>query len=134
MELLEKKLSLTKKIKLITDQLFTAASNDNNDNTENIDMILEERQQLMDEIDLVDKKIDNIEFEDEQKKIDIEKEIKDQFIKIVEIDNQTRSLIIDKQREYKRKFSEIDLKIKTGNYDTDHIEKKPKGYFLNQKS
>lgn len=130
MELLNKKLSLMKEICTFTESLETVALNEN---YEELDVLLEKRQNLMDQIDDIDKRIDNGNYSANNMDF-IKKEIQEQLVKIVEIDSKIKLLLSKKEREFRRKFSEIDVKIKTGNYDMIESEKKPKGYYLNTKS
>ncbi len=130
MELLNKKLSLMKEIYTFTESLETVALNEN---YKELDVLLEKRQNLMDQIDDIDKRIDNGNYSDNNMDF-IKEEIQEQLVKIMEIDSKIKLLLSKKEREFRRKFSEIDVKIKTGNYDMIESEKKPKGYYLNTKS
>jgi len=127
MELLNKKLSLMKEIYTFTESLETVALN------EELDVLLEKRQNLMDQIDDIDKRIENGNYSANNMDF-IKEEIQEQLVKIMEIDSKIKLLLSKKEREFRRKFSEIDVKIKTGNYDMIESEKKPKGYYLNTKS
>ncbi len=130
MELLNKKLSLMKEIYTFTESLETVALNEN---YEELDVLLEKRQNLMDQIDDIDKRIENGNYSANNMDF-IKEEIQEQLVKIMEIDSKIKLLLSKKEREFRRKFSEIDVKIKTGNYDMIESEKKPKGYYLNTKS
>ncbi len=131
MELLNKKLSLMKEIYTLTKSLETVALNEN---YEELDALLDKRKNLMDQVDDIDKRIESGNYSFNSDKDFIKKEIQEQLAKIMEIDSKTKLLLSKKEREFRRKFSEIDVKIKTGNYDMTESEKKPKGYYLNTKS
>ncbi len=129
MELLNEKLSLMKEIYTLTESLETIALNEN---FEELDVLLEKRQNLMAQIDDIDKRIEN--GKNSSNNNEVKKEIQEQLAKIIEVDSKIKLLLSKKEREFRRKFSEIDVKIKTGNYDMIESEKKPKGYYLNTKS
>jgi len=131
MGLLDEKLSLMKEIYALTESLETVALNEN---YEELDVLLGKRQDLMDQIDDIDNRIESENNSSNSNEDFIKKEIKEQLAKIMEIDSKTKLLLSKKEREFRRKFSEIDVKIKTGNYDMIESEKKPKGYYLNTKS
>ena len=128
MELLNKKLSLIKDIYALTENLQSVALKESYDE---IEILLEKRQDLMDQIDEIDKSIKNsININEDF----LKNEIHAQLEKIIEIDNKTKVLLSKKEKEFREKFYEIDIKIKTGNYDMSESEKKPKGYFLNTRN
>ncbi len=129
MELLNEKLSLMKEIYALTESLETIALNEN---FEELDVLLVKRQNLMAQIDDIDKRIEN--GKNSSNNNEVKKEIQEQLAKIIEVDSKIKLLLSKKEREFRRKFSEIDVKIKTGNYDMIESEKKPKGYYLNTKS
>ena len=131
MELLGKKLSLMKEIYALTESLESVAINENYDE---LDTLLEKRQNIMNQIDDIEKIIKSGNYSSNGNEDFIEKEIQEQLKKIIEIDSKTKLLFSKKEREYRRKFIEIDVKIKTGNYDMIESEQKPKGYYLNTKS
>ncbi len=131
MELLCKKLSIIKEMNSITNKLFSDVVNENIDELEES---LEKRQALMDQIDEIDCKLSTLNKVENDNTEVISKEIKSQLKDIINMDSEITLLIAKKEREFRRKFTEIDLKIKTGNYDVEESEKKPKGYFLNTKS
>jgi len=115
----------------ITNKLFSDVVNENIDELEES---LEKRQALMDQIDEIDCKLSTLNKVENDNTEVISKEIKSQLKDIINMDSEITLLIAKKEREFRRKFTEIDLKIKTGNYDVEESEKKPKGYFLNTKS
>jgi len=131
MELFDEKLSLMKEIYILTESLQTVALNEN---YEELDVLLEKRQNLMNQIDDIDKRIESGNYSSNNNKDYIKKEIQEQLAKIMEVDSKIKLLLSKKEREFRRKFSEIDVKIKTGNYDMIESEKKPKCYYLNTKS
>jgi len=131
MELFNEKLSLMKEIYILTESLQTVALNEN---YEELDVLLEKRQNFMNQIDDIDKRIESGNYRSNNNKDYIKKEIQEQLAKIMEVDSKIKLLLSKKEREFRRKFSEIDVKIKTGNYDMIESEKKPKGYYLNTKS
>lgn len=127
---LNQKLSLIKDIKSLTYNLNNAVEDEE---TEMLDEILSARQCLMDRIDEIDKTISSYNEYNNENQIIIN-EIKSELKNIIEIDSKVKSLISKKELEIRRKFTEADLKLKTGNYDMEDKEIKPKGYFLNVKS
>ena len=131
MELLGEKLSLIKEIYALTESLESVAINENYDE---LDTLLEKRQNIMNQIDDIEKIIKSGNYSSNGNEDFIEKEIQEQLQKIIEIDSKTKLLFSKMEREYRRKFFEIDVKIKTGNYDMIESEQKPKGYYLNTKS
>ena len=130
MEKLKEKIILLQELYTVTEDLLKATVNED---TDEINQILEKRQSIMDKVDLLHTTINNIEVENHEYK-ELDNKIKLILQKIIKIDDNIKISLLEKEREYRKKYLEVDIKLKTGNYDIDENDKKPKGYFLNTKS
>lgn len=126
---LNQKLSFIKEIESLTYNLIKAVEDEE---IEMLDEILSKRQHFMDEVDEIDNKIQM--YEDNNESQDLKNKIKNEVKNIIDLDMKVKTLISKKELEARRKFTEADLKLKTGNYDMSDEKIKPKGYFLNVKS
>ena len=131
MELLDRKLSLIKEIYLVTESLLKASLDER---YEELNNLLEQRQSLMNQVDDIDIQIRNEDSKANYNMAIVEEQVQDKLKQIIEIDNRAKKILSNKELEIRRKFYEIDKKIKTGNYDVLESEQKPKGYYLNTKS
>lgn len=126
---LNQKLSFIKEIESLTYNLIKAVEDEE---IEMLDEILSKRQHFMDEVDEIDNKIQM--YEDNNESQDLKNKIKNEVKNIIDLDMKVKAFISKKELEARRKFTEADLKLKTGNYDMSDEKIKPKGYFLNVKS
>ena len=130
MELMNKKLTMMKKLHSLTQHMSEVSLEEN---ISELNFILENRQKLMDKIDEIDEQIKKITFKDEEEKKIINNEINSYIKQIIDMDSTIKMLISNKGNEVKGKYIEIDDKLKTGNYIIDDEDRKIKGYFLNTK-
>lgn len=130
-KLLKNKLELIKKMAELTLEVIKLSLAED---FEKYNELMDNRQYLINEIDIVDKKINNLNLESNEATTIIENEIRTILRDIIDMDkiiklNTEKEIVFTKNR-----LSEVEKKLQTSNYELEEADKKPKGYFLDTKS
>ena len=131
-ELLNKKSELIKEMKKITENMLSSVIADDLDEYENL---LDKRQALMDAADAVNIKIaetadikaGDLAFKSVQ--AEINKDLKE----IIEINEKIKKHTLTEIKKARAEYSEADKKIQKRDFEFEDEDKKPSGYFINQR-
>ncbi len=128
MDLLNQKLSLIKEITLVSEKLSQKILRDE---FLELESVLSERQELIEKAALLNKQIEENNIESNE---DIDEEFEIELNKIKVLDKHARDMISKKDFQLRKKYLDLDTRLKTGNLIITEDVKKPKGYFLNTKN
>lgn len=130
-KLLNSKLELIKKIAELTQEILDLSLTED---FEKYNELMDNRQDLINEIDIVDKKINNLNLESNESTYIIENEFKTILRDIIDMDKIIKVNIEKEIVSTKNRLNEVEKKLQTSNYELEEVDKKPKGYFLDTKS